>query len=222
MRTPTDCPTPMSQQESKTSRFSFFDKALSVMNRRLAEILGRPLPAEGEITRIDVVDGKTEDVQELVKNLRRDLFNLTKDRVEALKVLLPDTETTGISAMAGVKRHLQQEQRKRFSLLKDIDRLSRKLRGMSSVRPNSGLYALLQSAVTGKPSAEIVDYRFLSNHISLLEADADHIRKKLKWKEADLKTLQDDVCALKGRGDAAAAPPSSGLVIGFGANETDL
>ena len=38
----------------------------------------------------------------------------------------------------------------RFSLLKDIDRLSKKLRGLTVVKTKSGLYALPQSAVTGE------------------------------------------------------------------------
>ncbi|GFN94456.1 hypothetical protein PoB_002096200 [Plakobranchus ocellatus] len=50
-----------------------------------------------------------------------------------------------------------------------------------------------------KPAPQMINYRFLSNHISLLEADADHIRKKLEWKDADLKTLQADLVALKSK-----------------------
>ena len=35
------------------------------MNNRLATILGLPVPSEGEVTRLDVVDGKAEEVQEV-------------------------------------------------------------------------------------------------------------------------------------------------------------
>ncbi|KAI8749210.1 hypothetical protein BgiBS90_032640, partial [Biomphalaria glabrata] len=50
-----------------------------------------------------------------------------------------------------------------------------------------------------KPKPEVVDYRFLSNHLALLEADAEHIRKKLSWKEAEIKSVHMELEALRKR-----------------------
>ncbi|KAK3771463.1 hypothetical protein RRG08_011397 [Elysia crispata] len=211
--TPIDLGSRSEQVKKRSTRFSFFEKALSIMNNRLATILGLPVPSEGEVTRLDVVDGKAEEVQELVHQLREDLFNATKDRKDGLQLLLPDLDHTDISTVDGVTRFLQREQRKRFSLLKDIDRLSKKLRGLTVVKSKSGLYALPQSAVTGKPMLGMVDYRFLSNHISLLEADADHIRKKLSWKEANLKALEEELSVLKPRDSTAVSCSGPGFGI---------
>ncbi|GFS17379.1 hypothetical protein ElyMa_006820800 [Elysia marginata] len=156
--------------------------------------------------------------KQLVSQLHEHLLHATTDRESILKLLDPDLEQTStISTVTAVERHLLLEQRERYFLLKDIDRLSRKLRGMSSMKASSGLFSLLQSAVTGQPEPDIVDYRFLSNHISLLEADAEHIQKKLAWKEAEVKTLQRELCALKscGGSSAMARLPGSGLELGL-------
>ena len=60
---------------------------------------------------------------------------------------------------------------------------------------------------------DMVDYRFLSNHISLLEADADHIRKKLSWKEANLKALEEELSVLKPRDSTTVSCSGPGFGI---------
>ncbi|GFN94450.1 hypothetical protein PoB_002095600 [Plakobranchus ocellatus] len=137
-------------QKQYSSRFGFFDKALSIVNHHLVCTLGLPKPAPEELAHIDVIQSRVVQVQELVASLEERLSFATKDRDDALAILLPYTQQKFTSAVAGVRRYLLQEQKHKFSLLKDIDRLSRKLRGMTTPKPYSGLYALRQSAVTGK------------------------------------------------------------------------
>ncbi|XP_059145692.1 uncharacterized protein LOC131932796 [Physella acuta] len=127
------------------------------------------------------------------------LAHMQSDKEKALTLLFHDKKTMNFTLLHGVQKFVMQEQRYKYSLLKDIDRLSRKLRGISSRCPTSGLFALRQSAVTGKPKPETIDYRFLSNHISLLEADAEHMQKKIGWKDAEIKSLQGEVVALRKR-----------------------
>ncbi|BFZ04661.1 hypothetical protein BsWGS_07700 [Bradybaena similaris] len=183
-----------------SSRFRFFDHSLMAINQRLNVILGDVSSEKpDERVRMDTLEEKTVQVLQLVRELEAKVMNMQRDRDDAIQMLLPGRKISSIPMVHAVQRFQMQEQKYRYSLLKDIDRLSRKLRGMTVPKPTSGLFALRQSAVTGMPSPGMVDFRFLSNHISLLEADAEHLQKKLTWKDSELKTLKEELATGKTR-----------------------
>ncbi|KAH9515205.1 hypothetical protein Btru_019537 [Bulinus truncatus] len=187
-----------SNMQPKSGRFRFFDAALSVINNKLSSILGDPgTSTDDDNNGLSHIEVKTSKVHEMLRDMETKLSVMEKDRSDALTLLFPEKKIHGCSLVQGVQKFLVQEQRYRYSLLKDIDRLSRTLRDINSKNLLSGLHALCQSAVTGKPSMEIVDYRFLSNHIALLETDAEHLQKRLGWKDAEIKNLTTEVMALR-------------------------
>ncbi|CAG5136203.1 unnamed protein product [Candidula unifasciata] len=197
-------PSPRSQRGTDSGSpnqvFRFFDNSLMAINQRLNVILGGVSSEKpDERVRIDTLEEKTQQVLQMVRELEAKVMSLQRDRDDAIQMLLPGRKISSIPMVHAVQRFQMQEQKYRYSLLKDIDRLSRKLRGMTVPKPTSGLFALRQSAVTGMPSPGIVDFRFLSNHISLLEADAEHLQKKLGWKDAEIKALKEDMATGRSR-----------------------
>jgi len=180
-------------------RFKQFEVVMSALVQRLCGLLGEARPeSESECT-LSEMEEKIKQTQDLIRDLEGQLDRVTRDRDEAMELLTPGGRGTDGSTLQGVQRHINTEQIQRASLLKAVDRLSRKLRGMSGQNETSALKALQQSAVTGQPDASLVDYRFLMNHLALVEADAAHIAKRLSWRDVEVKALRAEVTALRRR-----------------------
>jgi len=179
-------------------RFRSIENSLLIISQRLKTLLGDSMVNIDGGTTLAEIDTKTKQVQDLVRELESKHDRFTRDRDEGLELLLRE-KNTGYTFLQGVQKYLLSEQKNKGNLLKSIDNLSRKLRGMSRDEPNSGLKALRQSAVTGVPSPEIIDNRFLSNHVALIEADADHMAKKLSWKDIEITALRSEVINLRKR-----------------------
>ncbi|XP_055863262.1 uncharacterized protein LOC106077820 [Biomphalaria glabrata] len=196
-----------SNMQPKSGRFRYFDAALRVISHKLSGILGESsTSSDEENTGLSTIEAKAGKVQEMLFEMESKISQMEKDRNDALAILFQDKKITGCSLVQGVQRFILQEQRCRYLLLKDIDRLSRKMRDINNKSPTLGPHALRLSAVTGKPKPEVVDYRFLSNHLALLEADAEHIQKKLSWKEAEIKSVHMELEALRKRFNCPADP----------------
>ena len=179
-------------------RFQQFEQNLSGVTHRLMSLLGESF-CQGHGTTLSDVDLKARQVQELVRDLEAKLDNVIRERDQVVELLCPGKKIVGVNPMQDVQQYIQAEQKDKANLLKGIDCLSRKLRGMNIIDPNSGLHGLRQSAVTGKPTPEMINYRFLKNHLSLVEADAEHIAKRLDWKDVEIKALRGEVTQLRRR-----------------------
>ncbi|CAL1546249.1 unnamed protein product, partial [Lymnaea stagnalis] len=139
-----------SNMQSKSGRFRFFDKALAVINERLAGILGEPI-TDSEEEGVAALEARIIKLQEMLWEFQCKLSLLQKDREDALAILFSDKKSTGVvNLVQGVQRFLSQEQKSRYSLLIDVDKLSRKMRGVQSGSPSRRIHGPKQSAVTGR------------------------------------------------------------------------